>query len=433
MADSVGTQIALLTGTGNSAATDSITPLALVFPEQVLASNSTPKLVTLANDGDAALSLIRADITGDFSVTNNCGASLAGHSTCVFSVAFHPSRAGQSSGTLTITDMLGTHTVSLSGIGVAPAGVSIAPTYLDFGVVGVGGSSTQTLTLTNNGGLSLEGLVFAISGDFAVTANDCGDTVAGSSSCNLQIKFSPASVGSRSGNLVVTTSSAAAFNLPLNGSGMDFQLVIVGSPSATIVTGQTAEFSLSVEPVGASSGNVAITCEGEPKNSTCARLPGRGPDDRRQLNFCFRKSYYGDDNGDDQSSRSHPRDALALRRRFPRTGSFVALRYPRQAFPWTGNSVSVRCSGVVVFRLWSNGEWRKTIHSGQSRSGECDSGRQLRFEHFRDIDGYQTNHSLESYGGLEFFRRLKGPTLDRRSRGYRQGIAISGMLVRQNV
>ena len=273
MADSVGTQIALLTGTGNSAATDSITPLALVFPEQVLASNSTPKLVALANDGDAALSLIRADITGDFSVTNNCGASLAGHSTCVFSVVFHPSRPGQSSGILTITDMLGTHTVSLSGIGVAPAGVSIAPTYLDFGVVGVGGSSTQTLTLTNNGGLSLEGLVFAISGDFAVTVNDCGETVAGSSSCNLQIKFSPASVGSRSGNLVVTTSSAAAFNLPLNGSGMDFQLVIVGSPTATIVTGQTAEFSLSVEPVGASSGNVEITCEGEPKNSTCLVSP----------------------------------------------------------------------------------------------------------------------------------------------------------------
>ena len=72
---------------------------------------------------------------------------------------------------------------------------------------------------------------------------------------------------------MVTTSSAAAFNLPLNGSGMDFQLVIVGSPTATIVTGQTAEFSLSVEPVGASSGNVEITCEGEPKNSTCLVSP----------------------------------------------------------------------------------------------------------------------------------------------------------------
>ena len=133
IADSVGTQTALLTGTGNSAATDSITPLSLVFPEQVLASNSAPQLVTLTNDGDSSLTLIHADITGDFSVTNNCGASLAGHSTCVFSVAFHPSRAGQSSGTLTISDMLGTHVVSLSGVGIAPAGVSIAPTYLDFG------------------------------------------------------------------------------------------------------------------------------------------------------------------------------------------------------------------------------------------------------------------------------------------------------------
>jgi hypothetical protein len=271
--DTVGMQIALLTGTGNSAATDSITPLSLTFSVQVLASNSVPQLVTLANDGDSALTLIRAGVIGDFSVTNNCGASLAGHSTCAFSVAFHPSRAGQSTGTLTVTDMLGTHVVALNGTGIAPAGVSIAPTYIDFGGVGVGGSSSQTLTLTNNGGLLLDGLAFAISGDFAVASNGCGGSLAGGSSCNLLITFSPISTGSRSGNLLVTSSSATAFTVPLNGNGMDFQLEIVGSPSATVVTGQTAAFNLSVVPVGASSGNVAITCDGAPKNSTCTVSP----------------------------------------------------------------------------------------------------------------------------------------------------------------
>jgi hypothetical protein len=273
ISDTLGTQIALLTGTANSPATDSITPPSLVFPEQVLASNSAPQLVTLANDGDSALTLIRAETTGDFSVTNSCGASLGGHSSCAFSVVFHPSRAGQSTGTLTISDMRATHVVALNGIGITPAGVSIAPTYLDFGGVGVGGSGTQSLTLTNNGGLSLDGLVFAISGDFAVTTNGCGGSLASGSSCNLQITFSPIATGGRSGNLLVTSSSAAAFNVPLNGSGMDFQLIVVGSPSATVVSGQTAAYTLSVVPLGASNGNVTISCEGAPKNSTCAVSP----------------------------------------------------------------------------------------------------------------------------------------------------------------
>ncbi len=274
IADSVGTQIALLTGTGISAATDSIAPLALVFPDQVLASNSVPRLVTLANDGDSALTLIRADVTGDFSVTNSCGASLAGHASCAFSVVFHPSRAGQSTGTLTLTEVLGTHVVVLSGTGVAPAGISIAPTFLDFGGVGVGASSSQLLTLTNNGGLPLDGIVFAISGgDFAVSADSCGVSLASNFSCNLQVTFSPTSTASSLGNLLVTSSSATAFNIPLKGNGMDFQLVIEGSPSATVVTGQTAAFALSVIPVGASSGNLTITCEGAPKNSTCAVSP----------------------------------------------------------------------------------------------------------------------------------------------------------------
>jgi len=274
ISDSVGAQIALLTGIGISAATDAVAPLTLVFPDQILASNSIPQLVTLTNEGDSVLTLIRAEVAGNFSVTNNCGASLAGHSSCAFSVAFHPSRVGNSTGALTITDMLGTHVVALSGTGIAPAGISIAPTYLDFGGVGVGGTSSQFVTLTNNGGLPLDGLLFAIDGNgYTLSANGCGGSLASGSSCNLMVTFSPAATGNSSGNLAVTSSSATAFNLPLNGHGMDFQIVIEGSPSNTVVTGQTAAFTLNVIPVGESNGEVTITCDGAPANSTCAVSP----------------------------------------------------------------------------------------------------------------------------------------------------------------
>ena len=77
------------------------------------------------------------------------------------------------------------------------------------------------------------------------------------------VTFSPASTGSRSGNLVVTSSSATAFNLPLNGNGMDFQIVIGAPPSNTVVTGQTAAFTLERGYLSAiPTASVTITCDG---------------------------------------------------------------------------------------------------------------------------------------------------------------------------
>ncbi|HVJ08985.1 MAG TPA: choice-of-anchor D domain-containing protein [Acidisarcina sp.] len=271
--DSLGTQTASLSGTGATSASDNLTPLALTFPAQLLATNSSPQLVTLTNNGDSALMPISAQTTGDFSVTSNCGASLAGHSSCAFSVVFHPTRAGQETGTLTVSDPLGTHTVALSGTGLAPAGISIAPTTLDFGGVGVGGSSAQSVTLTNNGGVSLTSIAFAATGDFALAANGCGASLAAGASCSFQVVFSPSQAGARTGNLTVTSSSATSFNVPLNGFGEDFSLVVVGSPSATVVTGQTASYALSLVPVAGSSGTVSLACTGAPKNTVCTVSP----------------------------------------------------------------------------------------------------------------------------------------------------------------
>ena len=78
--DSVGTQTASLTGVGVLPATDSLTPLALAFAAQQLNTTSATQQVTLTNSGDSSLLLIAAQITsGDFTVVNSCGNSLAGH------------------------------------------------------------------------------------------------------------------------------------------------------------------------------------------------------------------------------------------------------------------------------------------------------------------------------------------------------------------
>ena len=184
--DDVGTQTAPLTGRGSTPATDAVAPLSLTFAPQIVATNSAAQSVTLTNDGDAALTLIRAQTTGDFSATNNCGASLAGHSSCAFSVVFHPTLVGSETGSLTITDLVAAHTVTFRGTGLAPAGISLAPANIPFGGVGIGGSSAQAVTLTNHGNVALDDIAFAITGDFAVNTNGCGVTLAAGS----ELRFS---------------------------------------------------------------------------------------------------------------------------------------------------------------------------------------------------------------------------------------------------
>ena len=128
IADSVGTQTASLSGVGLLPATDALAPLTLSFAAQQLNTASATQQVTLTNAGDAALTLIAAQIaSGDFTVVNGCGNSLNGHSSCSLLVGFVPKSVGPGAGVLTVTDEYRSQTVGLSGIGVAPPGVSLSP------------------------------------------------------------------------------------------------------------------------------------------------------------------------------------------------------------------------------------------------------------------------------------------------------------------
>ena len=139
--DSAGTQTAQLTGNGLAPATDSLSPLNLSFGPQVVGTQSQPQQVTLTNTGDQALQLIATGTSGEFNAVNNCGTSLAGHSSCAILVQFTPSGIGSQQGVLTVSDALHSQTVSLSGTGLAPAGISATPSSINFGDYAVGGSS----------------------------------------------------------------------------------------------------------------------------------------------------------------------------------------------------------------------------------------------------------------------------------------------------
>ncbi|HTH53877.1 MAG TPA: choice-of-anchor D domain-containing protein [Edaphobacter sp.] len=268
-----------LAGTGVLPATDALAPAALSFGPQPLGTSSSVQRVTLTNTGDASLTLIAAHTTGDFVAVNSCGNSLAGHSTCSIGVIFQPTVLGTATGALVVSDEFRSQSVSLSGTGLAPSGVSLSPLFgMSFSPTGVGlTSAAQTVTLTNNGGIPLSVDTIALSGDFAIApgSNHCGDTLAVNSACTMQVMFKPTAGGARQGTLAITDSAInSPQTLPLTGAGVSFTLSTNGPSSVTTSSGQNAVFPLLFRSGPAVAGTkVSLTCSGAPANSTCNITP----------------------------------------------------------------------------------------------------------------------------------------------------------------
>ncbi|MFZ0630768.1 MAG: choice-of-anchor D domain-containing protein [Acidobacteriaceae bacterium] len=272
---SLGVETAPLSGTGQTPATDGLSPSSLAFAVQQIGTTSPAQTVTLTNTGDQPLTGIIVTSTGDFTVVNNCGTLLQGQGSCAITVAYAPTRTGAETGTLTVADEIRNQTVSLRGTGQAPPGVSATPSSINFGGYAVGTtSSPQTVTVTNSGGIALTNLFAIITAGFAIAANQCPATLAAGAACPLSITFSPTAAGAVSGTLTLSAGNLAKpLTVALTGSGNDFSLSIVGSSSAAVTSGQSASYTLQLASLGGTSGTLALSCSGAPQNATCTLNP----------------------------------------------------------------------------------------------------------------------------------------------------------------
>lgn len=250
-------------------------PLALQFGSQAVGSSSQPQNISLNNSGNAALSISAITISGDFSQTNNCGNSIVAGGSCAVAVTFTPTAGGSRSGSLTIQDnaSVSPQSIPLSGNGTV-ASATLAPQSLSFSGVSVGtSSSAQTVTLTNNGGQTLNISNIAVSAGYSQT-NNCGTTLAGGSSCTISVVFKPTSSGTTNGTLTVTDNAVGGSQTAaLTGVTSDFS--ITGSvASTTIKAGSTATYSLTVTPAGGAFSNaIQLSCSGAPAKATCSVSP----------------------------------------------------------------------------------------------------------------------------------------------------------------
>lgn len=275
VADALGVQTAPLSGTGQTAATDGLAPSSLTFAAQQIGTTSPTQQITLTNTGDQPLTQIIVTATADFTVANNCGASLQGHGSCAIVVAYAPTRTGTETGMLSVADEFRNQTVSLSGTGLAPPGVTATPNSINFGSYAVGTTSaSQTVTVTNNGGVALTNLSAAITAGFTVAANQCPATLAAGAACPLSLTFSPTVAGAASGTLTLSADNLSkALTVALTGSGNDFSLTMVGSSTDVVTSGESASYTLQLAGLGGTSGTVALSCSGTPQNAACSLNP----------------------------------------------------------------------------------------------------------------------------------------------------------------
>lgn len=104
--------------------------------------------------------------------------------------------------------------------GSAP-NVLLSPTSLTFTALNVGvTSASQPVTLTNNGTATLTISSITATGDFA-QSNNCGATLAISTSCTINVTFTPTNAGSRTGSISIVDNAAGSPHLvALTGVGL---------------------------------------------------------------------------------------------------------------------------------------------------------------------------------------------------------------------
>lgn len=247
------------TGTGVAPASLNVNPTALTFAGTTVGKTSAGQTITISNPGGLPLAGLTVEASGDFGVNStNCGPALAGGGGCTATVIFTPTVTGGRQGFFTAastTTGVSPISAELSGTGLTPPALSIAPTALTFAPTLVGHTSaTQTVAVTNSGQSSITDLQLSVTGGFRVdtTETTCTATLAAGANCTVGLLFAPTAGGAVTGAITASSPSSGspAATASLSGTGA-LPPGIVSSPAALVQFGTTG--------VGQAGGPVTVT------------------------------------------------------------------------------------------------------------------------------------------------------------------------------
>lgn len=293
-------QLVALSGTGVIPVVG-LNPGSLAFGEQVItnpASPSDPQTIIVSNTGNAPLNLTGAIVmgvnAGDFTLTNNCPASLLAAESCAMSIIFTPGASGPRLALLQISDdaPASPQTIALTGTGVLAPTASLSTTSLTFPDTAQGATSaSQPVTLTNTGSAELLISNIATSSTNFKASSACAASIApAGGNCVITVTFTPQTSGNLFGTLSITDNAAGSPHVvQLAGNGLAVPNVSL-FPVALTFGDQAVNSTSAAQTVtltntgGASLAITSVTITGtnggdfQPSSNTCTGTfaPGAG-------------------------------------------------------------------------------------------------------------------------------------------------------------
>lgn len=248
-----------LSGTGITPGTLGSNPTSFPFGNVPVGGDPTAS-ETITNTGTSSVTISAVAVTGTGFTVHGITppVTLAAGQSATFVVGFDPQTAASENGNITITSTASntTLTIPLSGTGVASGTLGSSPTSLSFGSVQVGSNQSLSETVTNTGGTSVMISAVAASGTgFSVSGITTPVTLAAGQGATFNVKFTPASAASASGNLTVTSNgSNPTLTIPLSGTGTAVAGVLAVTPATlpigSVVVGTSGMGSGSLKATG---------------------------------------------------------------------------------------------------------------------------------------------------------------------------------------
>ena len=231
-----------------------VTPSSFNFGNLVVGKKIS-QTATVANTGNTTINVTAAALSSaQFSVSGlTMPLSLPVGQSSTFQVWFDPSAPGSDTGTLAIQTDNGVSSgqVALTGAATAlPQQISVSSTSLNLGDATVGTTAKGTLTLSNTGGANLIISLLSVSvGPFGVSGITTPSTIVPGGSATMNVSFSPASAGSDSGSITITSNdpNSPTTTITLAGTGTSGPVgpTITTQPvNQTVTAGETATFAV---------------------------------------------------------------------------------------------------------------------------------------------------------------------------------------------
>lgn len=225
-----------------------LSPSSVAFDLVPLGQTVTETL-TLTNYGTASFDILSLVTSSLFSVTTDCGTTVAAKASCLVNVSYTATDLNGATGTLVLhtnASLSPDATVPLTATVLDSNTFDVSISALNFGGVNVGSSAQLSLAVLNTGSDPLTLSSLSTTG-LGYTANHNCNTIASGDTCQVTVTFAPGSAGPKPGMLTLGD-GVTQRTVTLTGTGLAAALTVSPSNLAfgQVVTGKTATQTLAV-------------------------------------------------------------------------------------------------------------------------------------------------------------------------------------------